>query len=197
MDAPSSPIQGLSVVDLLPDGEQTLQRFFEANPLYFLAVHGSPAQPDEAHEELFEELPAGWSYTKKFVFGYRNDDGELAAMVSVVSDLLANRVWHIATFIVETPRHGTGDAQVIYDALEAWALRNGAHWLRLGVVQGHARAESFWARRGFVQVAQREGVEMGLRTNTIRVMVKALLGQSVAEYYSLVERDRLAEVPAA
>jgi GNAT superfamily N-acetyltransferase len=197
VDTPTSPIPGLSVVNLVPDGEKTLQRFFEENPLYFLAVHGAPAQPNEAHEELFEELPAGWPFTQKFVFGYQGLDGRLAAMANVVSDLLANGVWHVGTFIVETARHGTGDSRALYESLEDWALRSGAQWLRLGVVQGHGRAESFWARCGFVQVARREGVVMGLRTNVIRVMAKPLRGQPLSEYYSLVERDRLAAANAA
>lgn len=197
VDEPPSPLPGLSVVNLLPDGEEALQQFFEANPLYFEAVHGAPAQPGEAQEELFEEPPAGWPFTHKFVFGYRNEEGQLAAMANVVSDLLAKRVWHVGTFIVETTRHGTGDAQALYASLEEWAFRNGARWMRLGVVQGHARAESFWERCGYVQVAKREGVVMGLRINTIRVMAKSLFAEPLAEYYALVERDRLASASAA
>jgi GNAT superfamily N-acetyltransferase len=197
VDAPASPIPRLSVVSLVPNGEGALQEFFEANPLYFLAVHGAPAQPDEAHEEIFEELPAGWPFTQKFVFGYQDERGQLAAMANVVSDLLATGVWHVATFIVETERHGTGDAQAIYESLEGWALRNGARWMRLGVVQGHARAESFWVRQGYLRVAEREGVVIGLRTNVIRVMAKPLFGQPLSEYYALVERDRPPSANAA
>jgi GNAT superfamily N-acetyltransferase len=86
-------------------------------------------------------------------------------MANVVSDLLAPTVWHIGTFIVATSRHGRGDAQVIYDNLEAWARRNGAQWLRLGVVKGNLRAEHFWERQGFAQTRLRPGVSMGRLTN--------------------------------
>jgi hypothetical protein len=68
--------------------------------------------------------------------------------------------------------------------------------MRLGVVEGHARAEAFWERSGYVQVAKREGIVMGQRTNTIRVMAKPLLGQPISEYYALVERDRPAPTSA-
>lgn len=190
VDLPPSPIPDLQVVDLLPDGEACLQAFFEANPLYFLAVHGEPPRPGEAHEELFEDLPSGWPFTRKYVFGYRGAGGQLEAMANVVSDLLAKGVWHVGTFIVATARHGTGDAQALVRSLEAWAQRAGACWMRLGVVQGHARAEAFWLRCGYRQVAQREGVVMGSQTNVIRVMAKPLHGQPLSEYYSLVERDR-------
>ena len=186
----ASPLADLRSLELGPGSEALLQRFFEANPLYFLAVHGVPAQPGEAHEELYEELPAGWPFTQKFVFGYQSPDGQLAAMANVVSDLLAKGVWHVGTFIVETARHGNGDARALYESLEDWAFRGGARWMRLGVVQGHERAEAFWARCGYAQVARRECVVMGLRANTIRVMAKSLHGESLSDYYSLVDRDR-------
>ena len=111
-------------------------------------------------------------------------------MGNVVSDLLAIGVWHIGTFIVATDRHGTGDAQALYTSVEEWCKRCGARWMRLGVVEGNSRAEAFWARSGYVQVARREGIVMGQRTNTIRVMAKPLLGQPISEYYGLIERDR-------
>jgi len=197
VDAPASPIPSLTVVNLLPDGEEALQLFFDANPLYFLAVHGEPAQPGEAHEEISGEPPAGWPYTRKYVFGYQSSSGQLAAMANVVSDLLAEGIWHVGTFIVETARHGTGDAQALYESLEHWARHGGARWMRLGVVQGHARAEAFWLRQGYLQVATRDGIVMGLRNNAIRVMAKPLHGQPLSEYYCLVERDRPASTNAA
>ena len=197
LDAPTSPIPGLFVVSLVPDGGDELQLFFEASPFYFLAVHGQPAQPREAHEEVSEEPPAGWRFTQKYVFGYQGSDGRLAAMVNVISDLLAEGVWHVATFIVETTKHGTGDSQALYQSLESWATNHGARWMRLGVVQGHTRAESFWLGRGYRQVASREGVAIGLKINTLRVMVKPLFGQPLSEYYTLVERDRPPSTNAA
>lgn len=190
LDLPTSPLPGLVVVDLLQNGESALQTFFDANPRYFLAVHGATAKASEANEELYGELPTGWPFTQKYIFGYQESEGHLAAMANVVSDLLAIGVWHIGTFIVATGRHGTGDAGALYDSIEEWARRRGAHWMRLGVVQGHARAEAFWHRCGYLQVAKRDGIVIGSKTNTIRVMAKPLSGQPLSEYYSIVERDR-------
>jgi hypothetical protein len=62
--------------------------------------------------------------------------------------------------------------------------------LRLGVVEGNVRAERFWQRCGFVAVRTRDGVQMGPRTHTIRVMFKPLAGGSLQEYLALVARDR-------
>ncbi|HEY8708097.1 MAG TPA: GNAT family N-acetyltransferase [Burkholderiaceae bacterium] len=187
---PSSPIPGLRTIELRSDDAPELQRFFEANPHYFLAVQGEPAGANEAHEEMHGELPPGWSYTKKWLVGYRDSEDSLLALANVVSDLLAPGVWHIGLFIVATSRFGTGDAQALYRGLETWAASNGANWLRLGVVQGNVRAERFWEALGFVQTRTRSGVKMGKLTNTLRVMVKPLASGTLEQYLSLVERDR-------
>lgn len=86
---------GLAAAD-----EAELQAFFEANPAYFLAVQGAPAGPQAAYDEIHGDLPAGWSCTKKWLIGYRDPvSGKLVAFASLVSDLLADTVWHI-----ESPR---------------------------------------------------------------------------------------------
>jgi GNAT superfamily N-acetyltransferase len=188
---PSSPIPNLRIIEPTSIEEPLLQHFFEANPQYFLAVNGEPAGPNEAHEEIHGELPSGWGFTKKWLIGYVDAQNELIAMANIISDLLSPGVWHIGLFVVATSRHGSGDAQTIYRGLETWAKENGAHWLRLGVVQGNARAEHFWDSLGYIQTRTRDGVEMGKLTNTIRVMVKPLAGGSLEQYLSLIERDRL------
>jgi GNAT superfamily N-acetyltransferase len=190
VNLPSSSVPGLTAIELAEGSEPLLQRFFDENPLYFIAVLGEPASPDEAYQEIHEDLPAGWPYTKRWVIGYMTRKGELAAMANVVADLFAPAVWHISTFIVATARHGTGDAQALYEDLESWARAHGARWLRLGVVNGNTRAERFWERLGFTQARVRAGVIMGKQENTVRVMFKPLADGSQPEYLALVERDR-------
>jgi GNAT superfamily N-acetyltransferase len=183
-------LPSLQVIRLGAAEVPLLQRFFDANPAYFVAVHGEPALPHEAHEEIHGEVPADFSYSEKLVIGYRQTDGELAAMASLIVDLLAEHVWHIGLFIVASARHGNGDARRLHDGLEQWAAAQGAQWLRLGVVQGNARAERFWAACGYTQMRLREGLQMGQRTNSVRVMVKPLAGGSFDDYLARVPRDR-------
>lgn len=185
-----SPLPELRSLELSPGSEPLLQRFFEANPLYFLAVSGEPPKPEEAFEEINDELPEGWSYSEKWIIGFARPSGELAAMANVVKDLLASKVWHISTFIVETSRHGNGDAAALYNGIEAWARANGADWIRLGVVKGHAAAERFWQKCGYQQTRERTGVVFGQKAQTVRVMCKSLGGRPVGEYLELVARDR-------
>jgi GNAT superfamily N-acetyltransferase len=187
---PTSPIPTFVAIELTAAHEPLLQRFFEGNPEYSLLVNGEPPLPNEAHEEIHGEIPTGWSFTRKWLIGYLDGDGRLAAIANVVSDLLAANVWHLGLFIVATARHGTGDAQALYRGLENWAMVNGARWMRLGVVQGNARAERFWQTQGYLQTRTWDGVIMGKMTNTLCTMVKPLTGETLETYLSLVPRDR-------
>jgi ribosomal protein S18 acetylase RimI-like enzyme len=190
---PTSPIAGVSTLELTLEHAPLLQKFFEDNEAYFLATSGEPAGPGEAIEEIVSELPLGWAHTKKLVIGYIDDRGGLVAMANVITDLLASSVFHIGTFIVATIRHGSGDAQTLYRGLESWSFENGAAWMRLGVVSGNVRAERFWSSMGYMPVRRREGVEMGRRTVSVQTMFKPLRGGTLECYLSLVPRDRSAD----
>jgi ribosomal protein S18 acetylase RimI-like enzyme len=180
----------LRAVVLTDEHVPALQRFFERNPEYFIAVNGQPPERDEAHAALHATLPEGWSFAWKRIIGFVDPAGSLVGMGDVVADLMAPGVWHIGLFIVSTARHGSGVAQTLYQQLERFASDSGARWLRLGVVRGNARAERFWERCGFVEVRMRRAVAMGKRVNDLRVMAKPLAGGTLGEYLSLVPRDR-------
>ena len=167
-----------------------LQRFFEENPDYYLIVSDEPPKPDEAHEEVHGALPEGWPYTKKWIIGFGDEDGQLVGMANVVSDLLASKVWHIGFFLIATSLYGSDAGRSLYQALEYWMRAQGATWLRLGVVEGNVRAERFWKGRGYVEVRKRTGIAFGQRVNTVSVQVKPLAGGAIADYLAMVERDR-------
>lgn len=177
-------------VELDSDAVPTLQAFFEANPGYHLAVEGRVPGPHAAREEFESPPPAEWGYNKRWMLGFLAAGGEMIAMASVVSNLLAEGVWHLGLFIVATSLHGNGTAHELYGGLESWMRVKGARWLRLGVVDGNRRAERFWRRHGFVEVRRRLGVQMGERVNEVCVMAKPLDGGVLSEYLALVVRDR-------
>lgn len=188
-----SPIFGSGAaraVELRVEDVPALQEFFDANPEYFVLVTGEPPRHDEGHEEFHDEVPPGMSFTRKWMIGFVSESGDLIAISSVVSDLLAKHVWHIGLFVVATQLHGSGAANAMYAQLESWMRDHGAQWLRLGVVEGNARAERFWEKAGYREVRKRSGVEMGARTNVIRVMAKSLAGGTLEEYLVRVARDR-------
>jgi len=187
---PSTAVAGLATREIGAADAPLLQRFFDENDAYFMAVQGEPAGPTEARDEIASLPPAGWPFTRKWLVGHVEAGGRLAAFAHVITDLFVPGVWHIGLFIVASSRHGSGVAQALVGELEAWARDSGAEWMRLGVVEGNVRAERFWASRGYVPLRKRGGVVMGSRTNVICTRVKPLAGGDLASYLGLVERDR-------
>ena len=111
-------------------------------------------------------------------------------MAGLIENLFVDYVWHIGLFVIATRLHGLGTAPGFYRALEDWLREQGCRWIRLGVVEGNARAERFWEKCGYREVRKRLAVPMGNRVNDVRVMVKPLAHHSVREYLSAVARDR-------
>jgi GNAT superfamily N-acetyltransferase len=185
MFEPSSLRRTPIVAETLP----RLQKFFEDNPEYHIAVDGRRPRPEEAREELESLPPPEMPFERKWLFDYSLADGEMIAMANVISNLLAKDVWHVGLFIVATSLRGRGVAQAVYGDLEAWMREGGARWLRLGVVEGNVRAERFWTRLGYVELSRRLDVAMGERVNNVRVMVKPLGTATIPEYLALVPRD--------
>jgi GNAT superfamily N-acetyltransferase len=167
-----------------------VQRFFDANPEYFLTVNGEAPGPEEAKHEFADLPPAGMTYRAMWLLGFFDGEGALVGVATIVGDFLQPHVWHIGLFIVATALHGSGAAHALYRRLERWMVERGARWLRLGVVQGSVRAERFWLRCGYMQVRERGPVTTGRKTNVLRVMAKPLAGGTIDEYLALVERDR-------
>ncbi len=187
---PPSPVPELRTLELTAAQAPLLQAFFNANPDYFVIVHGEPAHRHEALEEINSKPPKDFSFSRKWVVGYQDRDGRLAAMATVLTDLLAPGICHIGLFMVATHLYGTGIAHALYQGLEDWAVAHDSTWMRLGVVQGNVRAERFWQSLGYVPLRTRDNVEMGILTNTVVTLAKPLTGQSLAQYLEQVPRDR-------
>jgi len=137
--------------DVLSTGDiPALQRFFEANPEYFLAITGEPPRADEARQEFDDLPPAHMTFGGRWLLRFTDARGELIGTASLLSDFLAPGVWHIGLFVVATALHGRGVAAALYRGLEEWMAGEGAQWIRLGAVVGNARAEGFWRRHGYL-----------------------------------------------
>lgn len=164
-----------------------MQRFFEESPSYFRLVSGAPAPATEAREEFDSLPPADWPQGRKWSIGF-DAGGELAGLATLVADLFVPGVWHVGLYMVAESRFGQGGP--LYRDLEAWMRAQGARWARLGVIRGNDRAERFWLREGYVEVRRREGFKVGEQVNQLVVMAKPLAGGTLAQYASLVARDR-------
>lgn len=186
--------ESFNVRELTEQEVPALQALFDANPEYFMAINGQPADPEDAWLEWAERPPAHMSYSRQWLLGVYSKHEPGARLLGVIvlsSDLCAEGVCHVGLFLLATALHGQGVAAPLYQALEDWARRGGARWMRLGVVRGNRRAEAFWARQGFAEMRTREGVDTGGgKLNTISVQLKALGEAGVDAYLALVPRDR-------
>ena len=168
-----------------------LQAFYEANPEYYEITHGHAPAPDAALKGFDFRPPADMPYTALPMWLIRKrESGRVVGEVSVATDLLAPGVTHLGFFMVATALQGTGFGAELHASYEAWAIWQGARWLRLGVVEAHRRAHRFWMRQGYAEVCQRPDYVLGDRSHTLRVMVKPLSSNSLDGYLAAVPRDR-------
>lgn len=168
-----------------------LQAFYEANPEYWHVTHGHAPEAGEAAAGFDFRPPSDMPYSGQLTWLLREHaSGRVIGIASALTDLLAPGVVHLSFFMVETSRHGSGLAAEIYEAYEAWALAQGARWLRLGVVVTNVRAVAFWRRCGYVEVKRREDFTLGALTHQLIVMVKPVPPNSIAEFLQAVPRDR-------
>jgi GNAT superfamily N-acetyltransferase len=116
--------------------------------------------------------------------------GHMLGEVSVATDLLAVGVTHLGFFIVDAARQGSGFASEVYSSYEAWAIENGARWLRLGVVEGNRRGHRFWLRNGYVEIRRRQDYVIGDLSHTLIVMVKPVARYVRQIVIERVRRDR-------
>jgi len=180
----------LAVHELAAGEVPALQALLEACSDFYVLVGGLPPAPDEAAEMLAERPPEHLSWTRHWCAGAFEPDGTLAGVLLVVADLGTPGCWHTALFLLHPRQRGTGAAAELHAALEAWALAQGARWLRLGVVVGNERAERFWRRCGYEALRTRPVEAADGSTRTTTAMLKCLGDAGVAEYLERVPRDQ-------
>jgi len=80
-ELPPSPLTGICVVRLDEAWERPLQRFYEANPQYFLEALGQPPASDEAIQEIRDLPPEDFSYTELFLLGFVQEVFRVAGLL--------------------------------------------------------------------------------------------------------------------
>lgn len=197
---------GLVARELVREDIAAWQAFYDANPEYFLTINDRLPPEDLAATEFDEAPPPHLPFSRQWCLGLfeaavaraegEGGDGQpaagspLAGVAMLTTDLCVPGVWHLGLFIVATRLRGSGAAQGAYEALESWVRGGGARHLRLSVVRGNGPAERFWARQGYRELRQREGIDTGGRVNTVRVLLKPLADEGIEAYLRAVPRDR-------
>ncbi len=111
-------------------------------------------------------------------------------VLQTVFDVCARQVWRVSRFLRSTALHGRQLAAPRYAARQAWTRSGGARRVRLGVVEGHARAERCRARQGVADVRLRAAADTDGRIKNLRVRVKPLADGGPADHLARVPRDR-------
>jgi hypothetical protein len=106
----------------------------------------------------------------------------------VISDFLAEHVWHLEFFIIATALRGTFVSCEVYEALESWITANGGMWLRLGVADVNAQALRFWSKMGYMTRGTWQGTVAGKQL-PLRLMLKRLVEAPWFSYFDQVPQD--------
>ena len=175
---------------LRADEVPALQALFDAHPVYFRTVNGRDALPDEAQQEFDDRPPPHLAWRAQHVLGLFDPSGRLQGSAVITEDLGTPGCCHLGLLWLPDPLHGRGIGQRWHAAYEDWARRQGARWLRLGVVEANTRALRFWQQLGYQRLRVREGVDTGGRVNTLWAMLKPLDGAAIEDYLARVPRDR-------
>jgi GNAT superfamily N-acetyltransferase len=170
-----------------------LEAFAAQNPGYDILLSGAAPEPHLWVEEFMESQPPrefGWSAVHKLV-AIPQDGGPVAAVMDICEDMIAPGVGHVGLFQVAEALHGTGIAQELYEALEAWLAGRGSDAVRLGVLLANPRGRAFWVRNGYQVSRLREAPSDAPVAHTAEVMVKFLsTPASLEAWWTRVPRDR-------
>lgn len=168
-----------------------MQAFNAANPEYWLLTHGHVPPPDDVAEAFDWRPPSEMPYSSHTMFLVRDARTRaIAGHVACTADLLVRHVYHLAFFLIETRRRGTGFAQHLYSSYERWTIEQGARWLRLCAVAANERAVRFWRGLGYGDLWWEAGFELGTQSHTLIRMVKPLGGRTLAQYRVEVPQDK-------
>jgi len=168
-----------------------LQAFTESNSEYWLLTHGHPAAPDDAARSFEWQPPPDMTYSEHLQLLVRDASSrEMLGQIDVATDLMATGVYHLGFFLTATRTHGTGFAHRLYQAYEHWAVKRGARWLRLGVVEVNRRAAAFWRRHGYIEQRRQSDYMLGDVRHVLIKMVKPMAGETLDDYLDAVPSDR-------
>ena len=133
-----------------------IQAMFESDPAYFELTLGAPPGPAEV-ESLVKALPPDGDrgYEDKFLYVLL-DGSDVAGVVDLIRDYPMPSIWYLGLIFLVPTQRGKGLGRAVLRGLCTWIAANGGTALRLGVVEGNARARWLYASEGFVFQAARE-----------------------------------------
>ena len=146
-------LRGHRVQRLSPADAGAVQRLYERCSDYHEEHEGIPTRPTAAAEEL-AALPPGKALADKFSLGIYQPDGEMAGYLDLVRDFPSAGEWQIGLLMLDPAARGAGLGERVFRAAASWVAEQGGRTISLGVLEHSPRAEQFWRRMGFAEVAR-------------------------------------------
>ncbi len=159
---------------LIESDAEPIQAMFESDPAYFELTQGAPPGPAEL-QSLVTALPPDGDrgYEDKFLF-ILLDGEEVAGVVDLIRDYPTAATWYLGLVFLTPTQRGRGRGRAVLRGLYSWISAQGGTALRLGVVEGNARARWLYASEGFVFQASREPDPTVKRARRVLMLERSL-----------------------
>jgi len=161
-------IGGIEVRALVPEDVAPLQALFDEDVAYF-ALNGRAIPV----EEICQALPPGRARADKFLFALHEHE-RIIGMIDLIRGYPEPPIWYLGFVFIAKSARGAGLGRRALHALYDWCRAQGGRALRLGVVEGNARARWLYASEGFVFHAVREPDEAARRMRRTLVLERPL-----------------------
>lgn len=173
-DTLSLPIdERYTLLVLIPEDGPNAQTLLERAADYSELVMGLPPGPAEA-QSLYTDLPEGKGYEDKLLLGVYTADHQLVGVLDAVRDYPEPGEWWIGLFLLQPDVRGQELGDRMYRVFETWAGAQGAHGIRLAVLEQNVNGERFWRRRGFEELERKPPRRYGALMSVAIVMRRAV-----------------------
>lgn len=138
------------------DNADELQQLLERCSDYFQMCEDGPARPDAARTEL-TTVPPGRSMDDLFVFGVRDDAGQLIGTNTMIRNWpRKSEEWWLAFQAIDPAHRGRGVGTAMYREVEAFVVAHGGRVIQASVIERNSGAERFWRRIGFREIERQD-----------------------------------------
>jgi GNAT superfamily N-acetyltransferase len=164
VDLPGYSLNRLHLGDVV-----ALQSLFEKCQDYSWIVSGEEVSSTAA-QEAFTHGPPGRGLEDKFLFGLRDPQGQLVAVLEGFSRYPDETTWWIGLLMIAPEQRGKGIGHVLVDGFVQYVRQQGGTAILLGVVEDNKAAYEFWQRLGFTHHDTREPRPFGKKTQVVHIL---------------------------
>src|SRR4051812_2465850 len=151
----------------IPNADE-LQRLLERCSDYFEVCEDRPTPPDAARTEL-STAPPGRSIDDLFVFGIRDDAGQLIGVNTMMRNWPRKaEEWWFSFQTIDPAHRNRGVGTSLYGEVEAFVIAQGGRIIQTAVIERNSGAERLWRRIGFREIERQDYVApSGWKTRVI------------------------------